>query len=992
MIWRLTIASSFLNSRAAINKTVDYIFRLATPSNADPRRRDLNMILAGSAEEVLEAGRVAEERRFQRLGKPRPDSTGARRGPSSRRGGPQTLMHRLVLATTRGFFEIADLDWAPSAGLLSARPVDFRRVELWSETMLGWARREFGRNLLAAVVHLDETSPHMHLMVASSHHEPAEKDKLLTLTGRLALRASLADVAGALGLTLPDRKTKGFWLGDEIKHWYDDVVELDLSPSPILRGKLDLAALGDADALAGLEGAELEARRQAFEEQLEDQQRAAIYETAAKMGGAYLSVGDEMDRLYALTTVCETAPSPEDVFSDVLSLKTVRTGPCSGRATLPDGASYVWDGFEWRNELTGRVGESAVSLLADFRGLKSPLDALWELEMTFGPRRAYASALVERMAASRARHGRPDPAAEALAAKSWATARQALVERTKFSPALIDSLHAQGLARADAEGRALFPAGGSSFVWDGAGQPQAWPQAWPQAFQSAPWRLDGDDGQLFLVDEPLSGLVFKSLFPRSSVVALSPGTDDETNARILGDSRVILARRLDGEACYDRLGLGRLDDVRLRPRLGASWPESWLELLRQREGQPVPDDVSPELGQALLERLAIVAPCSLPEDAPEDALETMGEVLRRTLKADDDLGSSSSSSSTNNNNNNNKEEEEEEEEKKEKNLKEDEGFAPSATWAPVASGGDRPSLKTPSLARQDFEKGLERPADEIASLRPAQDSARSQAAGPSSPKPASSPAPSAAKPTLVQETQTPETQTPKTPVLQPASLTSAAAASAAKPTSEGPTSDGQLGSDDAERQAGRQTDQAGRQAALPKPAARSMRQKSAPGLVAPSPGLADGAQRSKAVRPAEPLEAAERTAAQPADPARSEKSKKPERSEAAVAAKAAERTAERAAARRAAAASGAAKAAQAAISPAPDGPTGEADEMTMSDQLATAKFIAWLEATSRAQLTSPAAEAFGDPATAEEENRKPGDDLDESRRPPATNWPKARLR
>jgi hypothetical protein len=40
-----------------------------------------------------------------------------------------------------------------------------KRVNLWAKQSLAWAKSEYGQNLISAVIHLDESTPHIHLCV-----------------------------------------------------------------------------------------------------------------------------------------------------------------------------------------------------------------------------------------------------------------------------------------------------------------------------------------------------------------------------------------------------------------------------------------------------------------------------------------------------------------------------------------------------------------------------------------------------------------------------------------------------------------------------------------------------------------------------------------------------------------------------------------------------------------------------------------------------------
>ncbi|MDR2350043.1 MAG: plasmid recombination protein [Deltaproteobacteria bacterium] len=113
--------------------------RLTEVTNADPSRFSKNRVLVGSPDDDIVG--ICRAR--------------AKSAPKGKRA---VLMGLFILNVSPGFFgsgESRDPD-DPAFG---------ERVDAFVTAAMGWARERFGDNLLSAVLHLDEMSPHIHLMV-----------------------------------------------------------------------------------------------------------------------------------------------------------------------------------------------------------------------------------------------------------------------------------------------------------------------------------------------------------------------------------------------------------------------------------------------------------------------------------------------------------------------------------------------------------------------------------------------------------------------------------------------------------------------------------------------------------------------------------------------------------------------------------------------------------------------------------------------------------
>ena len=118
--------------------------RVADASNIDPARRHLNRVLVGSPEGPRKA---LED--FYKAGPKRP----------SKRARKPYL--RIVLGASPAYFRPDDPDRIGTW--------DESRLEAWLEVAMKTLREQFGPDLVHVALHLDEDTPHLHVLVAPTY-------------------------------------------------------------------------------------------------------------------------------------------------------------------------------------------------------------------------------------------------------------------------------------------------------------------------------------------------------------------------------------------------------------------------------------------------------------------------------------------------------------------------------------------------------------------------------------------------------------------------------------------------------------------------------------------------------------------------------------------------------------------------------------------------------------------------------------------------------
>ncbi len=185
-----------LKTGIPINGAVSHITRSRPTPNADPARRHLNRTIVGPADTDSKAIREAIEERT----------------PAKFRKDAVRVMEFLITASPEWFQD------APP-----------ERIDQYFDSAAEWLRSEFGSaNVVSAIQHNDETTPHMHAMVVPVDPDTGRLNAKRWVGGRGRLRemqSAFADWQSAFGVERgkprPGRKHT------RVSDWYDGHARLD---------------------------------------------------------------------------------------------------------------------------------------------------------------------------------------------------------------------------------------------------------------------------------------------------------------------------------------------------------------------------------------------------------------------------------------------------------------------------------------------------------------------------------------------------------------------------------------------------------------------------------------------------------------------------------------------------------------------------------------------------------------------------------------------
>jgi hypothetical protein len=200
-----------VKSVQALHKMARHWDRSDAPRNADPALIARNQQLVGSDPAADVSAMLPEKRRKDAV-----------------------LAMSMILSASPQYFR-------PDEPARSGH-YDQRRVDAYVEATMGWAKKEFGKRLVSAVLHLDETTPHIHLAVVPLGPKGTLNAKdMFNKPNLIRFQDEVAQAVSHLGIK---RGTRGSTAThEEIKEHYRAVHE---SNAPI-----DLAAADRAALVAG---------------------------------------------------------------------------------------------------------------------------------------------------------------------------------------------------------------------------------------------------------------------------------------------------------------------------------------------------------------------------------------------------------------------------------------------------------------------------------------------------------------------------------------------------------------------------------------------------------------------------------------------------------------------------------------------------------------------------------------------------------------------
>jgi len=561
-----------LKSWGAIGGAAEHNSRKRETPNADPRRLGRNLTLIGMCEA---------------------DLAQAVRG----RIGNQTIRKNAVLAVE---------------GILSASPEYFRpdqpqksgsydavRLDQWALASKRWLQAKYGDRVVSAVLHLDESTPHIQFVLVplddrgklncrslfgGSRHTLSDLQTdyanavahLGIQRGLEGSRAKHQDVAKFYALT----QTKG---GPELPPI--DSIDLPEMPGKVARisdAKLQSFALASAERAA-------EAQRELAEPVVKAlaKENAMLKKQAQELRQANATLSQEQNKLRREADKVRGIDPCAVLQRMYGAVEAPHSKPHhkSRKFELPDGGSIgVTEGL-WMDNATGKGGKGAINLvmhLSEYEQKDYRL-AVRDLVEAFGEDDAAGDlarelvAQAPRKAAKIVQEVQKEPfRMPTPVARTWERVRHYLSEVRKIPAKLVDWAHEKGLIFSDSRSNCVFARDKESGVFKRGTGELPFKQTIGQ--EGLPFVLPGSDHKVYVTEGPIDALTLKATSSESTVLATGGHMPVERLAPYLEGKEIYLAQDNDraGREQAQRIKEAYPEAERVLPEQGKDWNEQLL--------------------------------------------------------------------------------------------------------------------------------------------------------------------------------------------------------------------------------------------------------------------------------------------------------------------------------------------------------------------------------------------------------------------------------
>lgn len=472
--------------------------------------------------------------------------------------------------------------------LLSASPEHFRpdfpeqagtwdaqRLEEWVESSTKWLKKKYGDRVISAVLHLDESTPHIHAVIV-----PVDEKNSLNcrsfLGGRQLLRELQTDAWKAVEHLGLERGRE--WSGakhTKIQEYYLHVngafeeVPQVLTPMPIkpkpapeapgffagpaakkdhahaekiytaekLRYEALLKKHRDEVDAANKKAHELAKKNQAqaADSKLKEKQLRQLTAENSKLGARLEKSRKELNALTAKLRGVELVDVLQRVYKATEEEASKPAHKTRKFHLRHRSGTVVVTGEQWADNATGENGKGGINLVLQLEGWGQDRfrDAARVLADHFNPKEV-AAALGQRIAAVavaqvEAAMAEPRPGVDLThVPATWSQVSHYLAEVRRIPAVIVDRLQATGLLRSDARANAVFlREGGRGCIRRGSNDPGDRPVfKQTQGLVRQPFVVAGQpEADVWICEDPIDALSILSMWPRATVIATGGNSD-----------------------------------------------------------------------------------------------------------------------------------------------------------------------------------------------------------------------------------------------------------------------------------------------------------------------------------------------------------------------------------------------------------------------------------------------------------------------------------
>ncbi|MDL2307947.1 plasmid recombination protein [Desulfovibrio sp. OttesenSCG-928-C06] len=510
--------------------------------------------------------------------------------------GDQKIRKNAVLAVE--MFMSASPEYFRPDNPAQAGNYDPEKLWAWKEASEKWMQEKYGDRIIKSVLHLDETTPHIHAVMVPLDDKGKLNCRAFFGGTRHTMTELQTDYAKAVESLGIERGLQGSRAThQEVKDFYSAVTKGNQEQIPRVQ------VVDIPDFPGKIERMSDDSMRQFAQKvaaaALTEQQKADAPIIKKFSGENFLMKRDIED---LRKTNAHLSREREQLKQDIQSVKGIPLPEilmkCYGaqeekdskpsyqtrKFALPDGSKIATTGSLWIDNTEGKGGKGGIDLVMHLSGYKqSQLNqAVKELTDSFGvdgARRELTARLREaapRQAAQFAEQVHKEaPQIPEQCPQTWNRARNYLVEQRKLPAHLVDAAHNHGLVYSDRRSNCVFPCdkGSGAFV-RGTGE-QHFKRTVGQGH--LPYVITGQDKNVIVAESAIDALTLKAMHPKSSVIATGGNMPLDRLKSYLDGKAVYLAHDNDkgGSAQAAKIQEAYPHAQRLAPPHGKDWNESW---------------------------------------------------------------------------------------------------------------------------------------------------------------------------------------------------------------------------------------------------------------------------------------------------------------------------------------------------------------------------------------------------------------------------------
>lgn len=601
-----SVRNQKLKSEGEIAGAAAHDQRTRATENADPDRLHLNEFLVGSATDNV------------------PQLVMEKIGPQRIRKNA-VLAVEMLLTASPNYFRPGDKS--------NYGAWDEGRLRPWVQASKDWFMKKFAGKVILAVLHLDEATPHIHLILVplagdknllSCRELFGGKTKLSKLqTSYASALEHLGIVRGVEGSSISNTQMKKFY--QMVHSAMKPLPTIDLPRPQPARPQPEKPLMNISSSRKKYED-ELELwnqenrDRQAYYQQLEKaypnlEEVARQYQAKAGMVEAIESQLKELNRKSAnlkstLKAQGEHLEKHKDTpLPDVLiqmygftEIKSTMKGDPVRRFQSPDSSLLieVSKPANWRETPSNGSGIGAITLVCQLEKMppSQPWAAASLIERQFGKERALADVNLfflhhlEQQFGKQVLQGVPVPHP---APQMTAKVKTYLVEELKISPAVADDTLSQQLLYMDELGYLVFPRPTGGFSRRSVNRNRLGKPDFRNDVMRdpEPYVLPGDSQDIVLIDDELEAIALKTLFPSRTVIAVNGCSFKRVHKYLKDANSIIVAFNLQTGNQIDedlKNSLGEFGERKsitkvILPSDEISGCNSWIKSLQHSNGE-----------------------------------------------------------------------------------------------------------------------------------------------------------------------------------------------------------------------------------------------------------------------------------------------------------------------------------------------------------------------------------------------------------------------